>query len=207
MLPTVVLEQREETAGTVLSRIEAGTVLGVAANTVGKLLASGFLPDLAEYRVAALAGSRHVRVQEGRLPVLRTAAATAPYDAGDGRDFIGDAVFLTDDQFLQASRQWWRCDPDVIVQAGVLPVAVAGWVTGVLDVHAHEAATVRRPHEVRHSFTASVAGRVGTLDDPSTYRILATDETMASLTRQLLGSRVQSAVSGGPIAYLRPTPA
>ncbi|MFE7156832.1 hypothetical protein [Streptomyces sp. NPDC057636] len=49
------------------------------------------------------------------------------------------------------------------------------------------------PTEVRHAFTAKVAGRVGALHDRS---------ALAALTEQLLGARLQAAVSGGPIAYL-----
>ncbi|WP_244417893.1 hypothetical protein [Streptomyces hygroscopicus] len=56
--------------------------------------------------------------------------------------------------------------------------------------------------EVRHSFTAEVAGRVGTLEDNRSYRLMTKDPVVAELTGRLLGARVQEAVSGGPIAYL-----
>ncbi|MEV0254691.1 hypothetical protein AB0H82_10570 [Streptomyces sp. NPDC050732] len=177
-------------------------MLGISPNTVGKLLNSQFLPDLLSTHVIALANAPQVGVVEGLLPVLRTAAVARPERAGDTRDFIGDSPTLSDPQFLEASRQWWRCDAGAIVNAGILPVAVAGWVTGVLDIQGVETTERFGPTEVRHALTAQVAGRVGVLHDRSTYRVLTKDATLAVLTEQLLGARVQAAVSGGPIAYL-----
>ncbi|MEV5016644.1 DNA-binding protein [Streptomyces sp. NPDC053780] len=207
MLPSVELVDSEESTVEVFTRSQAAHVLGVSANTVGKLLGSGFLRDLQAARVCALARAPHVSVVQGVLPVLRTAAAVCPADGDDDRDFIGDSPDLSDEQFLRASRQWWRCDPETIVAAGVLPVAVAGWVTGVLAVQGHEGTRHGGRGEVRHSFTATVAGRVGALDAPATFRVLATDRAVADLTGTLLGARVHTAVSGGPIAYLRVQPA
>ncbi|WP_328974125.1 hypothetical protein [Streptomyces canus] len=201
-MPSIVLVEPEGSAADVFSRSQAANALGLSPNTVGKLLDSRFLRDLQAARVMALAHAPQVSVTAGILPVLRTAAAAPPAHKDDDRDFIGDSPELTDEQFLEASRRWWRCDPQMIVAAGVLPVAVAGWVTGVLAIHKADA-TWRLPREVRHSFTATVAGRVGALDAPETFRVLATDPAVADLTGKLLGARVQAAVSGGPIAYLK----
>ncbi|MET7311631.1 hypothetical protein ABZS68_32395 [Streptomyces sp. NPDC005571] len=52
-----------------------------------------------------------------------------------------------------------------------------------------------------------MAGRVGTLDDLTTYRILTSEPALATLTGQLLGALVYQAKSGGPIAHLRPAEA
>ncbi|MEI5101963.1 DNA-binding protein [Streptomyces sp. PmtG] len=201
-MPSVTLEGPAGPPRETLTRAQAGTALGLSPNTVGKLLASAFLPDLSVARVAALARAPRARVTRGELPVLRATPATAPGREGDDRQFIGDAAGLSDDQFLEASRQWWRCEPDKVVGAGVLAVSMAGWVTGVLAVHRAEA-TLRLPGEVRHAFAATVAGRVGTLDAPGSYRVLTDEPALADLTRRLLGTRVHAAVSGGPIAYLR----
>ncbi|MDF3143048.1 MULTISPECIES: hypothetical protein [unclassified Streptomyces] len=199
--------ESEDSTEEVLTRAQAANVLGLSPNTVSKLLDSRFLGDLQATRVLTLARAPHVSVVEGMLPVLRTAAAASPSHPDDDRDFIGDSPLLTDEQFLEASRQWWRCEPETIVTAGVLPVAVAGWVTGVLAIQGRDDTRHLGRGEVRHSFTATVVGRVGTLDAPDTYRVLATDRAMADLTRKLLGSRVHTAVSGGPIAYLKADPA
>ncbi|MFJ6141572.1 hypothetical protein [Kitasatospora sp. NPDC092286] len=191
-------------AGDVLTRNQAASLLGLSPNTVTKLLNSDFLPDLRASRVLALSRAPQVTVTTGYLPVLRTAAAAPPADpAEDPRPFLGDSATISDLEFLEANRMWWRCDAERIVQAGVLAIAVAGWVTGVLSIHAREDSRVGRT-EIRHSFKAEVAGRVGLLDDPNSYRVLATDPALATLTGQLLGARVQAAVSGGPIAYLEP---
>jgi hypothetical protein len=204
MLPTVVLAKPPNAPADVLTRNQAASVLGLSPNTVSKLLASQFLSDLQASRVVALSRAPHVTVKSGLLPVLRTAAAAPPTLPGDLRSFLGDSVGLSDTEFLEASRQWWRCDPDVIVSAGLLCVAIAGWVTGVLAITGIDSTQRLGPGEVRHAFEAEVVGRVGALDDPATFRVLTQDPAMAGLTRQLLGSRVQAAVSGGPIAYLTP---
>lgn len=203
MLPSIELVESEDSTDEVFTRSQAANALGLSPNTVGKLLDSRFLRDLQATRVLTLARAPHVSVVQGVLPVLRTAAAAPPLDEDDDRDFIGDSPDLTDEQFLRASRQWWRCEPETIVAAGVLPVAVAGWVTGVLTITGHDGTQHRGRGEVRHSFTATVAGRVGTLDAPESFRVLATDRAVADLTGRLLGARVHTAVSGGPIAYLK----
>ncbi len=205
MLPSVALTTPQVLAGEFLTRPQAATVLRLSPNTVGKLLASGFLPDLAAARVHALARAPQISVTRGELPVLRTGPAGPPPHEDDDREFIGDAPHLTDEQFLEASRQWWRCEPDKVVAAGVLAVAVAGWVTGVLAVRGR-GGTRHGGRDVRHSFEASVAGRVTALDHPDSSRVLTGDPALAALTRTLLGARVQEARSGGPIAYLKAPP-
>ncbi|GAA4072190.1 hypothetical protein [Streptomyces shaanxiensis] len=207
MLPSIELVESEDSTDEVLTRSQAANALGVSPNTVTKLLDSKFLRDLQATRVLALARAPHVSVVEGILPVLRTAAAAPPAHQDDDRDFIGDSPDLTDEQFCEASRRWWRCEPEAIVRAGVLPVAVGGWVTGVLAVHGRDDTWHLGHGEVRHSFAATVAGRVGALDSSETFRVLATDRAVADLTRRLLGARVHTAVSGGPIAYLKADPA
>lgn len=207
MLPSISLaEPPGATSHDLLTRNQAARVLGLSPKTVSKLLDSQFLPDLRASRVIVLSRARQVTVTDGLLPVLRTAAAAPPSPEGDDdRDFLGDSPSLTDEEFLAANRMWWRCDPQTIASAGVLAVAVAGWVTGVLAITDVEPECKRfGPNEVRHAFKANVAGRVHELDDPATYRVETTDPALAALTRQLLGSRVQAAVSGGPIAYLTP---
>lgn len=205
VLPSVALTTPRALVGAVLTRPEAAAVLRLSPNTVGKLLASGFLPDLAAARVHALARAPQIGVTRGELPVLRTGPAGPPPHADDDREFIGDAPHLTDEQFLEASRQWWRCEPDKVTAAGVLAVAVAGWVTGVLAIRGR-GGTRHGGREVRHSFDASVAGRITALDDPGGFRVLTDDPALAALTRTLLGARVQEARSGGPIAYLKSPP-
>ncbi|MEU7649244.1 hypothetical protein [Streptomyces huasconensis] len=204
MLPKIELERPEAAPASVLSRSEAASVLGISVNTLAKLLDSGFLPSLEVTRVTALLQAPQVRVMEGVLPVLRTGIPAVPSREGDTREVIGAGARMDDASFLEASRQWWRCDPDAIVSAGVLPVAVGGWVVGVLTVHGVEKTWRLARGEVRHSFVAKVVGRVVTLGDKRSHRLMAEDETVAELTFKLLGSRVR-AVSGGPIAYLTPT--
>lgn len=204
MLPTIELTRPEPAAASVLSRGEAASLLGVSVNTVAKLLESGFLPGLEASRVTALSRAPQVSVSAGVLPVLRTGAPTTPSREGDDRELIGAGVGMTDVQFLEAARQWWRCDPAAVTSAGVLAIAVAGWVVGVLAVKGVQESRAWKPGEVRHSFVAELAGRVGTLDDRGSYRVMSSAPELAEVAARLLGARVQGAVSGGPIAYLAP---
>ncbi|MGX1301398.1 hypothetical protein RKD35_002886 [Streptomyces albogriseolus] len=204
MLPTIELARPEAAPASVLSRSEAASLLGVSVNTVAKLLDSGFLPGLEAVQVTALSRAPQVQVTEGVLPVLRTGAPAAPSREGDTRETIGAGAGMADVPFLEGARQWWRCDADTIVSARVLPVAVAGWVVGVLAVHGVQETRRFARGEVRHSFAAEIAGRVGTLDDRQSYRVMTSVPELAEVTARLLGARVQGAVSGGPIAYLAP---
>lgn len=202
MLPKIELVRPEAAPATVLSRSEAASMLKVSVNTVAKLLDSGFLPGLNVAWVTALLQAPQVRVTEGVLPVLRPGIPAVPSLEGDTRELTGAGARMADAPFLEASRQWWRCDADAIVSAGVLPVAMAGWVVGVLTVHGVEETRRFARGEVRHSFTAELAGRVGTLEDKRSYGLMTKGPVVAELTVSLLGARLQEAVSGGPIAYL-----
>ncbi|WP_331750850.1 helix-turn-helix domain-containing protein (plasmid) [Streptomyces globisporus] len=202
MLPKIEHVRPEAVPASILSRSEAASMLGVSVNTLAKLLDSGFLPGLNASWVTTLLEAPEVRVTEGVLPVLRTGSPAVPSLEGDTREAIGAGADMDDAQFLEASRQWWRCDADVIVAAGVLPVAVAGWVVGVLTIHGVQETRRLARGEVRHAFAAEVAGRVGTLVDKRSYELMTKDPAVADLTARLLGARVQHAVSGGPIAYL-----
>jgi hypothetical protein len=90
------------------------------------------------------------------------------------------------------------------VSAGVLAVAVGGWVTGVLVICGVDRSWRHGSGQVRYAFDAEVAGRVGALDDPASSRVLTADSALSALTGQLLGCRVQSAASGGHITCLTP---
>lgn len=204
MLPTIELARPEAAQASVLSRGEAASLLGVSVNTVAKLLDSGFLPGLEASSVMALSQAPQVRVTDGVLPVLRTGAPAAPTREGDDRELIGAGASMTDVQFLEGARQWWRCDAGTVTSAGVLVIAVAGWVVGVLAVHGVQETRAWKPGEVRHSFAADLVGRVGRLDDAGSFRVMTPVPALAELVARLLGARVQGAVSGGPIAYLAP---
>ena len=203
MLPSIVLaDPQGPSHHDVLTRAQAQMVLGLTPKTVSMLLASRFLPDLRASRVHALSRARRIIVTSGRLPVLRAGAAVPPPEDYDRREFLGDGAGLSDRQFLEASRRWWRCDADAVVSAGLLAVAVGGWVTGVLAVRGVERSWRHGSGQVRYAFDAEVAGRVGVLDDPATFRVLSADPALAALTGQLLGCRVQETALGGHITCL-----
>lgn len=152
--------------------------------------------------MAALSRAPQVEVSAGVLPALRTGAPGLPSREADDREVIGAGASMSDVQFLEAARQWWRCDAGTVTSAGVLAVAVAGWVVGVLAVRGVQETRAWKVGEVRHSFAADLVGRVGTPDESGSYRVMTSRPALAEPAARLLGARVQGAVSGGPIAYL-----
>lgn len=194
--------------GDTLSRRQAADMLQMNPRGVEKLLTTGYLPDLSVSRIVGLA-RRPVIHADGQQPVLRQ--APAELDTEDDRDYLGEGAALTDEQQVEADRQWWRCDPEAVVNAGLLPVTISGFFTTVLKIHGVEV-QVRRvipgsegrksSVEVRYGFHATLAGRVRALGEPESDYIapdLSNEEREAVLT--FLGGR-STARSGGPIAYL-----
>ncbi len=136
--------------------------------------------------------------------MLRAGAAVPPPEDYDRREFLGDGSGLSGRQFLEAGRHWWRRDADAVVSAGVLAVAVGGCATGVLAVRGVERSWRHGTGQVRYTYDAEVAGRVGVLDDPATFRLLTADPALSALAGRLLGCRVQETASGGHITCLTP---
>ncbi|MDV6271377.1 hypothetical protein [Rhodococcus globerulus] len=126
------------------------------------------------------------------------------------RAWIGESATLTDTDVVDANSRWWRCNPDRIVDAGFLPVTIAGFVVTILHIQGlrdtanrkWDSKQGRTIHQVRHAFDATLAARVRELGHPASNFI---DPTLTSQeanhVRTILGGR-SSAHSGGPIAYL-----
>jgi hypothetical protein len=175
---------------------------------IDKLLESRFLSDLKQQTVLALANSPHIRVLDGRLAVLRTAAhrdATLSDHDDRARKYIGASPTMSDDELLQASNRWWRSNPTELVAAGLLVVAISGFIVAVLQVHSLARSQPDKKGLLRHAYDASLLCRMDDLADASTKRVclegLPPGDRDGCLA--LLGCRVKS-VAGGPIAYADP---
>jgi hypothetical protein len=195
-------------AGPMFTRPQAASILGVSMGGIDKLLESGFLRDLKQQPVIAMANSPHVRVLDGRLPVLRTAAhrdATLSDHDDHTRKYIGASPTLTDDELLQASNRWWRSNPTEIVAAGLLAVAISGFVVAVLQIHSLARSEPDKKGLLRHAYDASLLCRMDDLADASSKRICLDGLSPADRDGclALLGCRVKS-MAGGPIAYVDP---
>jgi hypothetical protein len=195
-------------AGPMFTRPQAASILGVSMGGIDKLLESRFLGDLKQQAVLALANSPHVRVLDGRLPVLRTAAhrdATLSDHDDQARKYIGASPTMSDDELLQASNRWWRSNPSEILAAGLLVVAISGFIVAVLQVRSLARSQPDKKGVLRHAYDASLLCRMDDLADASSKRVCLEglsprdkDECLA-----LLGCRVRT-VAGGPIAYVDP---
>lgn len=200
------------TPTTDLSRQRTADLLRLSLNAVRALESSGYLPDRHLQRILYLAQEPYIRATDAPLPILRQADASPTPAWDQHRSMMGDSASLTDAEVLLADSMWWRSSASAIVEAGILPVTRSGFVVTVLRIDGlAETMTVDVPatatkgahREVRHRYHARLAGRVGALGEPSSYRIRDTtvEEEYQELTRQLLGRR-SAAVSGGPLAYL-----
>ena len=193
-------------AGPMFTRPQAASVLGVSMGGIDKLLESGFLGDLKQQAVISLANSPHVRVLDGRLPVLRTAAhrdAILSDHDDRTRKYIGASPTMSDDELLQASNRWWRSNPTDILAAGLLVVAISGFIVAVLQVHSLFRSQPDKKGLLRHAYDASLLCRMDDLADASSKRLCS--EGLSPRDRDgclaLLGCRVRT-LAGGPIAYV-----
>ena len=218
MLPT--LSYRENT--TVfphLSRRQAADQLQISLGGIDRLLASGYLPDLSVQRIWDLS-TRRILIADGCQPVLRQGLKTLADDDPSTkypREFMGESWDLDDDEVVAADQQWWRCEPQNVVNARFLPVTIAGFPVTVLRIRGVREAvphrfTARNGHEmteIRYSFDAELAGRARELGhlraDEDCVEAFYVDPALPDAERErvlLLLKGRSTAQSGGPIAYL-----
>lgn len=204
-----------------LSRRQAAEQLQISPGGIDRLLDSRYLPDLSVQRIWDLS-KRRILIADGCQPVLRQ-GLMAPADDDPStkypREFIGESADLTNDQVLAADQQWWRCEPQNVVNARFLPVTIAGFPVTVLKIlgdrerdritHRFTARNGREMTEIRYSFEARLAGRVKELGhlhaDEDSSEAFCIDPDLSDAERErvlfLLKGR-STAQSGGPIAYL-----
>lgn len=182
-----------------LTRGEARRVLGLTRHPMDRLLDGGWLTTRVDH-VAALAARGWISSTRP-LVILRVGAARM-----DGDRPIGLDPRFSDDELLQACRQWWTCDPHAVVDAGHLLVTVSTFVVALLAITGIEAesivitsggATVKR-----WSFEADVVARVDDLVYGDTS-VLGQPRNPQSDLIQALGNRVP-APQGAPLIIIAP---
>ncbi|MDH6284314.1 transcriptional regulator [Prescottella agglutinans] len=219
MLPKLSYRDLDSEIYPHLTRRQAADQLQLSPGGIDRLLDSGYLPDLSVQRIWDLS-KRRILLADGCQPVLRQGLKA---DAEDGpspqfpRKYMGESADLTDHEVVAADQQWWRCDPDNVVNARFLPVTIAGFPVTVLEIHSlraqdtrpFEARNGRQMTEIRYSFEATLAGRVRELGhlraDENHHEAFFVDTALSPADQErvlhLLKGR-STAKSGGPIAYL-----
>lgn len=128
---------------TLLTRQQAASVLQITKRSVAKLLDSKYLSALTVDRVTALS-KYPALLSPDQQPVLRQRIAQRASQEPLPRAWIGESANLTDSEVVDVDSRWWRCSPDRIVDAGFLPVTIAGFVVTVLQIHGLQDTATRK---------------------------------------------------------------
>lgn len=182
----------------------AAQALDVSPRSIRMLLEAGVLPSLKSSHILSLSKKPAFIKSKGLQPILRT--GVAGFDTDENRP-IGYGAEMSDDDVLEASRRWWRADPEKLIAARYLPVSLGGLNVALLGIRGLEESirvdvldkNEKPGKEVRHSFDAYLVARYDVENDVVLMKTGDSDDTVAALT--LLG-HFQRSVSGGPIAYL-----
>jgi hypothetical protein len=90
--------------------------------------------------------------------------------------------------------------PEKIVQAGILPVTLGGFVVAVLTGLSNWDTKLTDNGLIRHRFDARLAGYISDLDIPINMVTIGAADDLR-IAELLLGKRLTS-TAGGPIAYV-----
>ncbi|NUV32303.1 helix-turn-helix domain-containing protein [Streptomyces odorifer] len=191
-----------------ITTVRAAAQLGLAVGTLRKLTDSGIFPvlrargnrtvmpaaDILALARRELVGPEAVGARE--LPVLRVGVAER-VEGDQGREWAGFATHLSPQDLHPALSGWWRCDPERVVQAGLMAVTLGHYVVAVLTgINGYDSRG-----DGRYRFHGTLAGSVTELVTPQQW--VNPDAPGADRARLLLGRRLESE-SGGPVAYVRP---
>lgn len=179
-----------------LSAAAVGKALGLSPYHASRLLSQGWISGRQD-KVQALA-QRALLGSAGPVALLQMGEPTISHEeAGDRK--IGIGPDYTDEELLNAARMWWRCDPDAVLNAGVVLVCFSGFVMAVLQVHELEASE-RVGSVTRHAFTASLIGRVVDLAEGTVDVKIPHPAAMA------IGTRLPVTPAGSPLVVTTLTP-
>jgi hypothetical protein len=135
------------------------------------------------------------------MAVLRVDVAKHVPD--EDRSYIGFRADLPPAELMEALRGWWVGRPEKIVQAGILPVTLGGFVVAVLTGLSSWDTKLTDDGLIRHRFDVRLAGYISDLDMAANMITNGTDDDLRT-AGLLLGKRLTS-TSGGPIAYVSVT--
>lgn len=163
-----------------LSRSQAATRLKISMGSVDKLISAGILdsPPLQAAVVEQFAARPTLAVKSGALTVLRTAPRSPAYP-GEGREFIGYHVDMTDEQLAAASLGYWRSDPDKVVGNELFAVTVASFPVAVFRITEKVKTMTRDSEDARVTSTPATCSR-GSDTEPRSSRARRCPATFAS---------------------------
>lgn len=182
----------------------AASLLDISPHFVRMLLEAKILQNLNSERITQISKRYFIAPSGAEQPVLRT--GVEGFDENEQRK-IGYSDEMSDADFVEASRKWWRADPEKIVRAYYLPVSCGSMIVGLLGIDGiedsirvtDEAKTKGNVTEVRHSFNARLLARY---DADTDFVVMHTDDADDVAVANTLVGHFQRSVSGGPIAYL-----
>lgn len=180
-----------------LKRNEAAVRLGISRGSLDKLVTAGVLNlPIKRAVIDELAARPNLRVREGELTVLRT-AARAPAYPGEDRATIGFHATYDDGELEATSLRWWRCDPDKVLKNELFAVTISTVPVALYRITSVHAPYYRGDEDTpRYRFSGHLLARWGSGEMRGTHY-----DGLRSSVRQVMDSRI-SVSSGGPIAYL-----
>ncbi|WP_336794204.1 hypothetical protein [Gordonia malaquae] len=208
-----------------ITRHAAAVQLGITHKSLSMLITAGILTEpLLRADVDALAARDRLVGRSGELTVLRIGALTPASDPG--RQFIGFAADIDDQQLADATLGMWRANPERVignrlyaVAMRTIPVALFA-ITGCPNI---DAPLVDDSGKLRYRFDGELlariepaAGRPGqptstaenTIDGhgvvPSSFWVRSTVDASSpyrAAVEAIMTSRI-AVDSGGPVGYL-----
>jgi hypothetical protein len=133
-IPEITLTPAAPILDEVLTPNAAAAYLNTNRRNIAKLLAAGYLEDLALSSLNPIRIADFVSADK-QLPLIQTAPAEVAVENPDWRKWWGDAPTLSDEDWLDAQRgDWTGAGPERIEKVGYLLVGLGGVITGVTKV-------------------------------------------------------------------------
>lgn len=165
-----------------MSTAAAARLTGMSRHSIEKIVGGGYI-DLIRSDVTRLGQEPYI-VSGGTLPVIQTDVAE---EDGTWRPYTGDALWLSDEDWLLAqSGDWSGISSKDVVEAGYMAVGLGGMVTGLVRVNGRAAGAPAG--KIR--WNLSLVGRlVGTLRDGQLSFGKDVTPTEAQVVRLTVGMR------------------
>lgn len=196
--PTITLTPAPALIEEELTVNAASTFLGTHKRNIDKLLAAGYLADLALSSLTPIRTADFVTAGR-QLPLIQTAPAEVAVETPDWRNWFGDAPTLSNEDWINAQRgDWTGAGADRVEKARYLAVGLGGIITGATRVI--KAVPAAEPRKAR--FELQLLGRLtGDLKSGAmTFNEEASAEDLA-FARSIVGKRYEPR-AGGSVMWL-----
>ncbi|MCK0441199.1 hypothetical protein MUG78_17510 [Gordonia alkaliphila] len=158
-LPTFLLSATPPGARS-LSRHAAAARLGIAYDSLVKLIRAGILDEPLHPAAVDVLATRHwLTARTGELTVLRTDGPPT-VDAPTRRPF-GFAVDVTDDYLADAALGPWRSDPERVERNQLLAVVLSTVPVAVYDIDRRGPAELDTRGHPRYTYSGTLLARLG----------------------------------------------